>query len=297
MGFSYQIFLQLVVFGLVAGGLYALAASGLSLIYGVMQILNIAHGEFLMIGAYVMFWLFTLAGVSPLISIGVTAPLSFVLGLLIFKVVVAPLERAGSRHLVERSTLIAFFGILIVFQNLALVLWAADYRIVTYLQKPLRFLFFDISINRLVVLGISIAIIFLLDFFLTRTYPGRAIRAITQDREAAMLMTINAERLSLICFGLGAALAGIAGSLGGILNVITPTMGFPFLIKAFVIMIIGGLGNMKGCLYAGLFLGVLEFIGAYFIGEGYRSAIDYVILVVFLILVSRGYMRKLGGAI
>lgn len=297
MGFSYQIFLQLVVFGLVAGGLYALAASGLSLIYGVMQILNIAHGEFLMLGAYVMFWLFTLAGVSPLISIGVTAPLSFVLGLLIFKVVVAPLERAGSRHLVERSTLIAFFGILIVLQNLALVLWSADYRVVTYLQKPLRFLFFDISINRLVVLGISIAIIFLLQFFLTRTYPGKAIRAITQDREAAMLMTVNAERLSLICFGLGTALAGIAGSLGGVLNVITPTMGFPFLIKAFVIMIIGGLGNMKGCLYAGFVLGILEFIGAYFIGEGYRSAIDYVILVVFLLLVSRGYMRKLGGAL
>ena len=297
MGFNYQMFLQLIVFGLVAGGLYALVASGLSLIYGVMKILNIAHGEFLMISAYFMFWLFTLSGVSPLLSIIVTAPLMFGLGVLIFKVAVNPLERVGSRHLVERSTLIAFFGLLIVFQNTALVLWSADYRVVTYLFNPLRFLFFNISANRIVVLGISIAVIFTLDFFLRHTYSGKAIRAITQDREASMLMAINAERLSLICFGLGTALAGIAGSLGGILNVITPTMGFPFLIKAFVVMIIGGLGNMRGCLYAGFFLGVFEFIGAYFIGEGYRSAIDYIILVVFLLLISRGYLGKLRGAL
>ena len=297
MSCNYQMFLQLIMFGLVAGGLYALVASGLSLIYGVMKILNIAHGEFLMISAYFMFWLFTLSGVSPLLSIIITAPLMFGLGVLIFKVAVAPLERAGSRHLVERSTLIAFFGLLIVFQNTALVLWSADYRVVTYLFHPLRFLFFNISANRIVVLGISIAVIFTLDFFLRHTYSGKAIRAITQDREASMLMAINAERLSLICFGLGTALAGIAGSLGGILNVITPTMGFPFLIKAFVVMIIGGLGNMRGCLYAGFFLGVFEFIGAYFIGEGYRSAIDYIILVVFLLLISRGYLGKLRGAL
>ena len=297
MSCNYQMFLQLIMFGLVAGGLYALVASGLSLIYGVMKILNIAHGEFLMISAYFMFWLFTLSGVSPLLSIIVTAPLMFGLGVLIFKVAVNPLERVGSRHLVERSTLIAFFGLLIVFQNTALVLWSADYRVVTYLFNPLRFLFFNISANRIVVLGISIAVIFTLDFFLRHTYSGKAIRAITQDREASMLMAINAERLSLICFGLGTALAGIAGSLGGILNVITPTMGFPFLIKAFVVMIIGGLGNMRGCLYAGFFLGVFEFIGAYFIGEGYRSAIDYIILVIFLLLISHGYLGRLKGAL
>jgi len=297
MGFNYQMFLQLAAFGLVEGGLYALVASGFSLIYGVMKILNIAHGEFLMISGYVMFWLFTLAKVSPLVSIVVTAPLMFVLGLLIFKVIVIPLERVGLRPLVERGTLIAFFGILIVFQNAALVLWSADYRVVTYLANPLRFLFFSISVNRIIVLGISVAIIFVLDFFLKRTYPGKAIRAITQDRDAGMLMSINAERLSLICFGLGTALAGIGGSLGGILHVITPTMGFPFLIKAFVVMIIGGLGNMKGCLYAGFLLGVLEFIGAHFIGEGYRSAIDYVILIFFLLLISRGYLGKLRRAL
>jgi branched-chain amino acid transport system permease protein len=297
MEFNYQMFLQLAAFGLVEGGLYALVASGLSLIYGVMKILNIAHGEFLMISGYVMFWLFTLAKVSPLVSIVVTAPLMFLLGLLIYKVIVMPLERVGLMPLVERGTLIAFFGILIVFQNTALVLWTADYRVVTYLVNPLRFLFFNISVNRIIVLGISISIILVLDFFLKRTYPGKAIRAITQDREAGMLMSINAERLSLICFGLGTALAGIAGSLAGILHVITPTMGFPFLIKAFVVMIIGGLGNMKGCLYAGFFLGVLEFIGAHFIGEGYRGAIDYITLVAFLLLISRGYLGKLGRAL
>ena len=230
-------------------------------------------------------------------SIAITAPFMFGLGLAIFKVAIAPLERVGSRPIVERSTLIAFFGILIVFQNTALALWTADYRVVTYLANPLRFFFFNISANRVVVLGVSIAIIIVLDLFLRRTYPGKAIRAITQDRDAGMLMGINAERLSIICFGLGTALSGIAGSLGGMLNVITPTMGFPFLIKAFVVMIIGGLGNMKGCLYAGFFLGILEYIGAYFVGEAYRSAIDYVILVVFLLMSSRGYLGRLGRAL
>src|SRR5271157_6021182 len=159
MGFDYELVLQLIVFGLVEGGLYALVASGLSLTYGVMKILNIAHGEFLMIGAYVMFWLFTLAGVSPLTSLVATVPLMFMLGLLIFKIVIVPLERVGSSHIVERSSLIAFFGILIVFQNAALMSWSADYRVVSYLQNPVGFLFFNISVNRLVVLGISVAII------------------------------------------------------------------------------------------------------------------------------------------
>jgi len=293
----FEFLAQTFVNGINIGALYGLAAVGLSLVFGVMKILNVAHGEFLMISGYVMFWLFKLGKVSPLVSIIVTAPLMFVLGLLIFKVIIMPLERVGLRHLVERGTLIACFGLLIVFQNTALVLWTADYRVATYLLIPLRFLFFNISINRIIVLGISIAIIFVLDFFLKRTYPGKAIRAITQDRDAGMLMSINAERLSLICFGLGTALAGIAGTLGGILHVITPTMGFPFLIKAFVVMIIGGLGNMKGCLYAGFLLGVLEFIGAHFIGEGYRSAIDYVILIVFLLLISHGYLRRMGRAL
>jgi len=297
MGFNYELYLQLIVFGLVEGGLYALVASGLSLTYGVMKILNIAHGEFLMISAYLMFSLFALAGISPVASLVVTAPLMFMLGLLIFRVIIVPLERVGATHLVESSSLIAFFGILIVFQNAALVMWTADYRVVTYLQNPIGFLFFNISVNRLVVLGISIAIIFALDFFLKRTFPGKAIRAITQDREAGMLMSINADRLSFACFGLGTCLAGVGGSLAGMLHVITPTMGFPFLIKAFVVMIIGGLGNMRGCLYAGFLLGVLEFIGAYFVGEGYRSAIDYVILVVFLLLVSHGYLGKFGRAL
>lgn len=291
MGFDYELFLQLIVFGLVEGGLYAVVASGFSLVYGVMQILNIAHGEFLMLSAYATFWLYTLFNVSPLLSLLITIPFMFCFGLIIFRIVVLPLEKAGSRNLVEKSTLIAFFGLLILLQNTALVLFSADYRSITYLLNPVRFFFISISLNRLVVLGVSFFTILVLHFFLTRTYPGRAIRAITLDREAGMLMGINAERLSLVCFGLSTALAGIGGSLAGMLVVVTPHMGYPFLIKSFVVMIIGGLGNIIGCLYAGWFLGIVEFLGAYIVGEAYRSAIDYVILVVFLVLVSRGYLQ------
>ncbi|NQS89494.1 branched-chain amino acid ABC transporter permease [Patescibacteria group bacterium] len=289
---SAEVFASLLIYGITVGVLYGVVASGLGLIYGVMRILNIAHGTLLMIGAFGMFWLFDLWGITPLWSILVVTPLLAIPGFILYKIIVSPIGKAGSVELRERSTLIAFFGVLIVIENSCLLLWTAEHRTVTYLRIPLDLVFVNINVNRLVILGVSIAIIGLLHLYLTRTYMGKAIRAVTQDQEAGMMMGVNAEQLTLYCFAISTALAGVAGSLVGILSVINPLMGFPFLIRSFVVMIIGGTANVKGWLYAGVVLGIAEFIGAYFLGEGYREAIAYIILVVFLVLASRGYLAR-----
>jgi branched-chain amino acid transport system permease protein len=284
--------LQLTLFGLVWGGLYALTAHGLNLIYGVMKILNIAHGEFLMLGAYVTYWLLTLAGVSPLVSVLVAGPATFVLGLLLHAGVVQPLVRASGGSIVqlEQSTLIVFFGVLMVIQNTALVLWTADYRVVEYLGAPVGWGDVRIAANRLVVLGASLVVTALLHVFLAHTLTGKAIRAISQDREAGLLVAIDARAVALLAFALGTALAGSAGALVAMIYVITPTMGILFTVKAFTVMVVGGFGRVTGTLGAGLLLGVTESWGAFVLGEGYREAISYIVLVLLILFSSYGWI-------
>ena len=283
--------IQLTLFGLVWGGLYALTAHGLNLIYGVMKILNIAHGEFLMLGAYTTFWLLSLWGLNPVVSVLVAAPATFALGVVVYALVVQPLVRAsrGSIARLEQSTLIMFFGVLMILQNAALVLWTADYRVVEYLSAPVAVVGIRIAANRLVVLAAALAISALLHWFLQRSLTGKAIRAISQDREASLLVAIDARRVALVAFGLGAAIAGVSGALVAMIYVITPTMGILFTLKAFTVMVVGGFGRIMGALVAGLLLGVAESWGSYVLGEGYREAISYTLLVLLIVLGSHGW--------
>lgn len=293
MGLDLSAFLQLLVFGLTWGGLFALAANGLNLIMGVTNILNLAHGELLMLGAYTMYWLFSLWGLSPLLSMLVSVPIFFALGIVIQRLVVYPIIQIDPRvDRVERASLVAFFGVLLFLQNLALLLWSADYRVVTYLSKPVKFWMVSLSANKIVVLAVALIVCFALHFFLKATFVGKAIRAISQDREAGMVLAINPTYMGFLSFGLGTALAGISGNLAGLIFVITPTMGLIFTIKSFIVMLIGGLGNTMGTLVAGLTLGVLESFGSFFIGEAYKEAIDYVVLLIFILLMSKGYIFK-----
>lgn len=294
---SPSIALQLTAFGLVWGGLYALTAHGLNLIYGVMKVLNIAHGEFLMLGAYLTFWLLTLWGIDPLLSLLVVLPVLFLFGAVVHRAVVHPLLGAsrGSTLMLEKSTLIAFFGVLMVVQNGALLLWTGDYRVVEYLGQSIHLGPVALAANRLVVLAAAIVVSVLLHLFLHHTFTGKAIRAVSQDREAGMLMAVDASRIALISFGLGAAIGGLAGGLVALIYVITPTMGILFTVKAFTVMVVGGLGRVMGTLGAGLALGVAEAWGSFLLGEGYREAIDYVLLVGIILLVSHGILR--GGRV
>ena len=279
---------QLLLFGVVWGGLYALIALGLNLIFGVMKILNIAHGELLMLGAYMAFWLFTLWHVSPLLTIPVAAIAMCVLGLIIQKLLIDPVTvRSRTPADFENATLIIFFGVLLILQNVALLLWTADYRSVSYMTEPVRFGEFSVAANRLVVLACALALSALMFALMQRTMLGKAIRAVSQDRDTAKLMGIDARRMGMIGFGLGSAIAGAAGVLASTIYVITPTVGLLFTIKAFTIMVVGGLGNQLGIFAAGLALGIVESFASYWIGAEFKDATGYVLLICFILWRSR----------
>lgn len=283
--------LQIALFGLVWGGLYALTASGLNLVVGVMKIMNIAHGEMMMIGAYLAFWAFTLWGLNPVGGAVIAGPALFLFGLVVYRLLVRPVT-AASRNVVqlERGTLIGFFAVIVLLQNGAQLLWTADYRVVTVMQTPVPWL--GLSQARVAVFVLSLLLVGLLHLVLSRTRFGAAIRAVSQDRNMATMLAIDTQWIDMMAFGIGTALAGVGGALASLIYIITPTMGLLFTLKAFTVMVVGGVGNIAGTLWAGLLLGVAEELGALLIGDQYRDAIGYSILTVVILLISYGYIRR-----
>ncbi len=281
-------FFQLLLFGIVWGGLYAMIATGLNVIYGVMKILNIGHGELLMLGAYMTFWLFSLWDVSPLLSLPLAAAAMFVFGLAIQKVLIGPLVAHNlPMGGFENATLIVFFAVLLILQNTALLLWSADYRVLSYATQPVAIGPLSVSANRLIVLAVALGVTGAMFAGLRYTLLGKAIRAVSEDTITARLMGINVKRIGLVGFGIGSALAGIAGSLASTVYVITPTVGLLFTIKAFTVMVVGGLGSQVGTLLAGLALGILESFASYFLGAEYKDMSGYVLLIIFIVWKSR----------
>lgn len=280
--------LQLLLFGVVWGGLYALIAMGLNLIFGVMRILNIAHGELLMLGAYLTFWLFSLWGVSPLLTMPLAAVAMGGLGIVIQKLLIDPIAaRSRTPAGFENATLIVFFGVLLILQSAALLLWSADYRVVSYMTEPVVIGDVSVAANRLVVLAVALILSALMYGLLQFTLLGKAVRAVSQDRDTAKLMGINVKRIGLVGFALGSAIAGVAGSLASTIYVITPTVGLLFTIKAFTVMVVGGLGNQVGIFVAGLALGIMESLASYMIGTEFKDATSYVLLIGFILWRSR----------
>jgi branched-chain amino acid transport system permease protein len=281
-------FLQLLLFGVVWGGLYTLIATGLNVIYGVMKILNIAHGELLMLAAYMTFWNFTLWKVSPLLSVPLAAAGMFLLGLALQKLLIAPLlKRSSSMAAFEYATLIVFFGLLLILQNVAVLLWTADYRVISWAGETVALGPVSVAANRVIVLAAALALTAAMFVALQHTMLGKAIRAVSQDMTTATLMGVNVRRIGLIGFGIGCALAAIAGSLASTIYVVTPTIGLLFTIKAFTVMVVGGLGSQLGTLLAGLALGVLESFASYFFGAEFKDLSGYLLLIVFIIWKAR----------
>lgn len=281
-------FLQLLLFGIVWGGLYTLIATGLNVIYGVMKILNIAHGELMMLGAYMTFWMFTLWNVSPLIGLPLAAVAMFLFGIVIQKLLIEPLvARNLSMGEFENATLIVFFAVLLILQNVALLLWSADYRVISYAAEPVNVGPLSVAGNRLIVVFVALLVSAMMFIALQYSMLGKAIRAVSQDMTTARLMGVNVKRIGLIGFGIGSALAGIAGNLASTIYVITPTVGLLFTVKAFTVMVVGGLGSQGGTLLAGLLLGILESFASYFIGAEYKDFSGYVLLIGFIVWKSR----------
>lgn len=282
---------QIIINGILKGGLYALMAMGMSLIWGVMNVINIAHGAFIMLGAYATYWTFSLLGIDPFVSLIFSASLIFMLGFAIQK---------GLINLVIKAdifiTLLLTFGLEILITNLALLAWTADVRKVQvgYAAANLQFFGATVPSVRLIAFAIAIALTIILFIMMNKTKLGRAIRATSQDLDAAKLMGINVSNIYSITFGIGAALAAAAGTLWSIIFPITPTMGGILTLKSFVIVIIGGLGTMLGPIAGGLVLGVVEAVGTSVFGATYENLISFAIFLLVIIFMPRGIFGAKG---
>lgn len=288
-----MILAQNIINGLLIGGLYGLAGVGFSLVWGVMGLINMAHGALIMVGAYVAYWAFTALGIDPFVGIVPAMIVLFLLGYATQRWLVNPVLR-GSLIMVMMLT----FGIDLVLQNIGLWLFTADYRSVTtaYSGAGLAMGPIVIPYTRLGIGVLAVLIAVALHQVLTRTRLGRAIQATAQNREAAQLTGVPIHAIYALTFGLGAAVAGAAGAMVSTIQAISPTMGTSFLTKAFVVTVLGGLGHVPGAVLGGLVLGLAESLGATFFGPGLQEATGFVLLVIILILRPQGlFGRKVAG--
>jgi branched-chain amino acid transport system permease protein len=257
--------LDVVIAGLLMGGIYALIAVGLSLQYGVARVLNISHGEFIMLGAFATWMLFTMAGINPLISLVMSAPVIFLIGFYLHKTLFKSLLNSSvSMDIFESKSMLATFGLLFIIQNIAILIWTADIKGYPYLNYGVSLWGAVFAANRLVTLLFAVIIGAAFYLFLARTRLGKAIRAAAQDPKTAGLMGVNINQVLALCFGLGAMMAGFAGALLSMCYPISANMGMEYAIIAIIVVVLGGLGSIVGSFIGGFILGLIGSIVIYF---------------------------------
>lgn len=281
--------LQVLVNGVLLGGVYGIMALGMSLIWGVMKIINVAHGALIMLGAYFGFWTFTLLGWDPFLALPATIAVFFVIGYVIQRFLLNLIVQAQLF-----LTLLITFGLGVVLENLVRLLWSSDLRQVTPRYQGAHIDVGGLTIPH-VRLGVfftaaALSVIFLL--IIDRTRLGRAIRATAQDLRAARLIGIPVAHIYAVTFAMGAALAGAAGVMWGTLFPITPTMGGPLTLKAFAVNVLGGLGTMMGPLLGGVVLGVIEAFASTYLGPTYANVFSFGLLVLVLTIRPTGLLGK-----
>jgi branched-chain amino acid transport system permease protein len=284
---------QQLLLGVLIGGLYGLAAAGLSLVFGVMKVLDVAHGELIMLGGYAAFFAVGLLGLDPFVALLIVVPLSLLLGAALYRGLFAFVVRADEETRVKNSLLIGF-GLALALHALAVQLWTADERsIVTgYAGAVLTVGSLSIPIIRLVSLVIAFALIGGLHLALARWRWGKAIRATAEDWQAAMLTGIDVRRAYLLAFAVGTALAGAAGTLVTVGYSVSPSIGLEWTLKALIVVVLAGLGSMLGTFVGGLLLGVAEAASAAAFGGPYREVVGLVIFVVVLVVRPRGLFGR-----
>ena len=290
-----MILTQQLILGLLVGGLYGLAAAGLSLTFGVLRVLNVAHGELLMLGGYGTFWLFTLWHIDPFLSLLGVAPAMFVVGLLLYWALFQFVVKANEEIRIKNSLLIGF-GLTLILHNLAIRLWTADERSVTtaYAGAVIRIGVFSVPLIRLTSLVLAFVILTALHLFLARARWGRAIRATAEDWEAAALMGIPVGKTYLLAFALGTALAGIAGGLVSISYSISPSIGLEWTLKALIVVVLAGLGSLFGSFAGGILLGLAEATSVAFLGGPYREVVGLVLFLIILLVRPQGLFGGRG---
>jgi len=276
--------LQVILSGLLLGGVYALFAAGLNLIFGVMRVINLGHGELMMLGAYITFWLFTSFGMNPLLTIPLSLAIMFVFGVLLQASVV---ERVIGKPLL--SSLLLTFGLSTLFQGVALNLWTANFRSVPYLTGSISIFGLDLSQTRLVAFAIALVVTGGTYLLLRSTRFGKAIRATSQNAQMAQVCGIDVRRVRFASFGLGSAMAAVSGSLIAMIFTINPEMGRTFISRAFAIIVLGGLGSFGGAFFGALTLGVAETLAAYYADTQIAEAVAYAVLVLVLLIRPSGF--------
>jgi branched-chain amino acid transport system permease protein len=270
--------------GLIMGGVYAIIAMGMSIQYGVARILNVSHGEFIMIGAFLTLVLVR-ANVNPLIAMLLIVPAMFLLGFVLHRTIYKKLgDVSGSVGAFESNSMLVSFGLMFVLQNVALQIWGSQQQVYAFLQTSVNFLGTAIALNRLVVLLLAVAISLMFYFFLQTTRLGKAIRAVSQDADAAALMGVKIHRVGAICFGIGAVLAGVAGSLISIINQFNTSIGMSYTIIAIIVVVLGGMGSVPGSLLGGFILGFVGTLVNYI--DPSLSLVAYYLIIIVLLLVK-----------
>jgi branched-chain amino acid transport system permease protein len=286
---SLPLLLQSIISGILIGGLYGLVAIGLSLIFGVMKIINFAHGSFMMLGMFTTYWLYVLLGIDPYLSLLLTIPLLFVFGLLVERFLIDKILDSP-----EHNQLLLTLGISLVIENLALFLWSPNFRTIDvyYANKATTLGPVMISFPKVIAFLFAIFLTGLLYYFLKNTDLGKAIRAASEEKEGALTVGINLKKIYYIAFGIGTACVGAAGTVAAPFFYVSPQVGGVFVITAFVVVVLGGMGNFIGALVGGLIIGLAESIGAAFIPGQLKQFIIYFIFILVLLFKPAGLFGK-----
>ena len=280
---------QALISGLLIGGVYALIGIGLTMIFGVMRIINFAHGDLLMLGMYATYYIFVLLHIDPFLSIVLVAPLLFIWGAILQKGVINRVLNA-----LPQNQILLTIGLGLIMSNTIMLAFTSDYKILTTTYSSASVSVAGVSISKPLVISflITCAITAALYWFLLKTDTGQAIRATAQDREAARLMGINVRRMSIHAFGLGSALAGTAGALISPTYYIFPQVGSVFTLKAFVITVLGGMGSVIGATLGGVLIGVAESVGGVYFGSGWKEVVVFVLFLLVLLFKPSGLLGK-----
>jgi branched-chain amino acid transport system permease protein len=283
------VLIQSILSGVLIGGVYALTGIGLTLIFGVMRVINFAQGELVMVGMYGTFFLFQLVGIDPFLSVVLTMPGMFILGALLQRTLINRVLDA-----LPQNQILLTIGVGLVLSNVAMLAFTSDYRILSTSYSsssvplgPLR-----LSTPLIYCFLITAVITAALYWFLVKTDVGHAVRATAQDRDAAQLMGVNVRNIGVLAFGLGAALAGAAGALVAPIYYIYPQVGGAFTLKAFVVVVLGGMGSIIGATLGGVLIGVAESVSGTYFGSGWKDVCVYVIFLLVLLLKPSGLLGK-----
>ena len=281
--------LQALYSGILVGGYYALISIGLAFTFGIMKIINLTHGEYVLIGGYLAYWLFRGLSFGPFLSLPLAIAFLFGVGLLVYILLIQKIREAP-----ELNTLILTYGIGIFLTNSLLQLWSADYRLISipWFEQGVSLWGLKASIGEMVSFTTAILLIGFLYWWLIKTYTGKAIRALSEDRDAASLMGINVKKMDLLAFAIGAAAAGAAGPLYATLHYIYPGLGPELTIKAFIITVLGGVGSIAGIILAGIILGVAESFTVTLLSSSYPDLIGFILFILILLFRPSGLMGR-----